>query len=163
LPSEDAARAAAAARRLDDTFRSYLAERGSKPVPLAEISGLVTAVGGLRIAADAVLDMWEREDGTIPGDRAAAREELLRTSEQIEGWYDNLAARLADGRPPNAPLAHDELADGRLIEAVRNDLRAEDGKATATAVRVIWTGDHLDAVRRLQQVIVEPARVAVGS
>jgi hypothetical protein len=161
-PEEDAARAAASARRLDDTFRSYLAERGSKPAPLAEISGLVSGVGGLRLAADAVLDLWEREDGTVPGDRAAAREELLKSSALVEGWYDNLAARLADGRPPNPPLAHDQVADGRLVDAVANDLRAADGKATATAVRMIWTGDHLDAVRRLQEVIVEPAR-AVAS
>jgi hypothetical protein len=27
-------------------------------------------------------------------------------------------------------------------------------------VRVIWTGDHLDAVRRLQEMIVPPARAA---
>jgi hypothetical protein len=27
----------------------------------------------------------------------------------------------------------------------------------ATAVRMIWTGDHLDAVRRLQRFIVGPA------
>ncbi len=161
-PEEDAARAAASARRLDDTFRSYLAERGSKPAPLAEISGLVSGVGGLRIAADAVLDLWEREDGTVPGDRAAAREELLKSSALVEGWYDNLAARLADGRPPNPPLAHDEVADGRLVDAVANDLRAADGKATATAVRMVWTGDHLDAVRRLQEVIVEPARTVAG-
>ncbi len=159
-PEEDAARAAASARRLDDTFRSYLAERGSKHAPLAEISGLVTGVGGLRLAADAVLDLWEREDGTVPGDRAAAREELLKSSALVEGWYDNLAARLADGRPPNPPLAHDEVADGRLVDAVANDLRAADGKATATAVRMVWTGDHLDAVRRLQEVIVESARIA---
>jgi uncharacterized membrane protein YccC len=159
-PAEDAARAAASARRLDDTFRSYLAERGSKPAPLAEISGLVSGVGGLRLAADAVLDLWEREDGTVPGDRAAAREELLKSSALVEGWYDNLAARLADGRPPNPPLAHDEVADGRLVAAVANDLRAADGKASATAVRMVWTGDHLDAVRRLQEVIVEPARIA---
>jgi hypothetical protein len=161
-PEEDAARAAASARRLDDTFRSYLAERGSKPAPLAEISGLVSGVGGLRIAADAVLDLWEREDGTVPGDRAAARAELLKSSALVEGWYDNLAARLADGRPPNPPLAHDEVADGRLVDAVANDLRAADGKATATAVRMVWTGDHLDAVRRLQEVIVEPARTVAG-
>ena len=161
-PEEDAARAAASARRLDDTFRSYLAERGSKPAPLAEISGLVSGVGGLRLAADAVLDLWEREDGTVPGDRAAAREELLKSSALVEGWYDNLAARLSDGRPPNPPLAHDQVADGRLVDAVANDLRAADGKATATAVRMVWTGDHLDAVRRLQEVIVEPAR-AVAS
>jgi hypothetical protein len=161
-PEQDAARAAASARRLDDTFRSYLAERGSKPAPLAEISGLVSGVGGLRLAADAVLDLWEREDGAVPGDRAAAREELLKSSALVEGWYDNLASRLADGRPPNPPLAHDEVADARLADAVAHDLRAADGKASATAVRMVWTGDHLDAVRRLQEVIVEPARAVAG-
>jgi hypothetical protein len=35
-----------------------------------------------------------------------------------------------------------------------------DGRPTATAVRTIWTGDHLDAARRLQEAIVEPARAA---
>jgi hypothetical protein len=25
-------------------------------------------------------------------------------------------------------------------------------------VRMIWTGDHLDAARRLQRIVVEPAR-----
>jgi hypothetical protein len=32
--------------------------------------------------------------------------------------------------------------------------------ALATAVRMIWTGDHLDAARRLQRIVVEPAREA---
>jgi cytochrome P450 len=35
-PTAQAERAAAAARRLDDTFRGCLAERGAKPMPLAE-------------------------------------------------------------------------------------------------------------------------------
>ena len=39
---------------------------------------------------------------------------------------------------------------------------ATDGKATATGVRMIWTGDHLDAVRRLQEMLVEPARAALA-
>jgi uncharacterized membrane protein YccC len=47
-PTDEAIRAAAAARRLDDTFRSYLAERGAKPVPLAEVTSLVTGVVGRR-------------------------------------------------------------------------------------------------------------------
>ena len=59
------------------------------------------------------------------------------------------------------PLAHDAAADGRLVDAVGHDLRGEDGQATATAVRMIWTGDHLDAARRLQATLVEPARTAV--
>jgi hypothetical protein len=33
VPTVSATRAAAASRRLDDTFRNYLAEQGSKPVP----------------------------------------------------------------------------------------------------------------------------------
>ena len=52
-PAGEATRAAAASRRLDDAFRSYLAERGAKPVPLAEVTGLLTgrrrpASGGRR-------------------------------------------------------------------------------------------------------------------
>jgi hypothetical protein len=160
-PAEDAARAAAAARRLDDTFRNYLAERGAKPVPLAEVTSLVTGVGGLRLAADAVLDLWQREDGSSTGDRAAAREELLKSSEQVKVWYEDLASSLLDRRDPRRPLAHDRVADGRLVDAVRHDLRGEHGRASATAVRMIWTGDHLDAVRRLQKGIVGPARATV--
>jgi uncharacterized membrane protein YccC len=161
-PEAEATRAAATARRLDDTFRSYLAERGEKPVPLAEMTSLVSGVGGLRLAADAVLDIWQREDGSATGDRSAARGELLRSSEIVKRWYEDLAASLLDGRRPREPMAHDRIADGRLLDAVRRDLQGDDGKASATAVRMIWTGDHLDAVRRLQRLIVEPAEVAVA-
>jgi uncharacterized membrane protein YccC len=161
-PEDEAARAAATARRLDDTFRSFLAERGEKPLPLAEMTSLVSGIGGLRLAADAVLDIWQREDGSARGDRSAAREELLRSSELVKRWYEDLAASLQDGRRPREPMAHDRIADGRLLDAVRRDLQGDDGKASATAVRMIWTGDHLDAVRRLQRLIVEPAAVAVG-
>jgi len=162
-PVEDANRAAAAARRLDDAFRGYLVERGAKPVPLAEMTSLVTGVGGLRLAADAVLDLWQHEDGAATGDRAAARNELLQTSELVKGWYEQLASSLIAGQKPPVPLAHDTLADGRLLDAVRHDLRSEDGRASATAVRMIWTSDHLDAVRRLQSVIVGPAQTAGGT
>jgi uncharacterized membrane protein YccC len=161
-PEDEAERAAATARRLDDTFRSYLAERGEKPLPLAAMTSLLSGVGGLRLAADAVLDIWQREDGTARGDRSAARGELLHSSELVKRWYEDLAASLLEGRLPREPMAHDRVADGRLLDAVRRDLQGDDGKASATAVRMIWTGDHLDAVRRLQRLIVEPAAVAVG-
>ena len=64
----DAARAAAASRRLDDAFRTYLAERGAKRFPLADVAGLVTGVAGLRLEADAVLDLWRGCDGPSGGD-----------------------------------------------------------------------------------------------
>jgi uncharacterized membrane protein YccC len=160
-PTDEAVRAAAAGRRLDDTFRSYLAERGSKPLALAEVTRLVTGVAGLRLAGDAVLDLWAREDGAVSGDRAAAREALLGTGERIQSWYDDLAASLLNGEPVRKPLAHDEIADGKLIEAIRHDLAGSDGASSGTAVRMIWTADHLDAARRLQGVLYDPAQEAI--
>ncbi len=160
-PREEAVHAAAAARRLDDTYRGYLTERGAKPIPLAEVTGLVTGVAGVRLAADAVLELWD-DDAAAGGDRSAARRELQVSSELMTGWYDRFASSLAGLGDVPEPLAADAVADGRLIDAVARDLRDDDGHATATGVRVIWTGDHLDAVRRLQAMLVEPARAAVS-
>jgi Fusaric acid resistance protein-like len=159
-PTDEATRAAAAARRLDDTFRSYLAERGAKPVPLAEVTSLVTGVVGLRLAGDAVLDLWQHDEAA-GGDRTAARRELLASTEQMTGWYRDFAAALTGAGEVPEPLNHDELADKRLVDAVSHDLRGEDGQATATAVRMVWTGDHLDAARRLQDTLAGPAQTAV--
>jgi hypothetical protein len=154
----DAARAAAASRRLDDAFRTYLAERGAKRFPLADAAGLVTGVAGLRLEADAVLDLWRGDDGQAGADAAAARQEILATTERVTGWYDSLATTMITGGELPRPLAHDEAAGGRLIRALHRDLPGDDGRATATAVRIIWTGDHLDVVRRLQAAIISPAR-----
>ena len=160
-PVEQAAQAAAAARRLDDTFRGYLAERGAKPVPMAEVTALVTGVVGIRLAGDAVLQLWDG-DAAAGGDRAAARRELLSGSDMMRGWYARFAESLIGQGSVPEPLTADAVADGRLIDAVGHDLRDRDGHATATAVRVIWTGDHLDAVRRLQTMLVGPAQEAVA-
>jgi hypothetical protein len=159
-PTDEALRAAAAARRLDDTFRSYLAERGAKPIPLAEVTSLVTGVVGLRLAGDAVLDLWQHDDAA-GGDRTAARQELTASTDQMTGWYRDFAAALTGRNGLPDPLTDNQPADARLVDAVSHDLRGEDGQATATAVRMIWTGDHLDAARRLQATLVAPARTAV--
>ena len=158
----DAARAAAASRRLDDAFRTFLAERGAKRFPLADMTGLVTGVAGLRLEADAVLDLWRGDDGQPGGDAAAARQEILGTADRVTSWYDGLATTMITGGELPPPLADDTAADGRLIRDVRCDLLGDDGRASATAVRMIWTSDHLDVVRRLQAGIVSPARDTAG-
>jgi uncharacterized membrane protein YccC len=160
--ADDAARAAAASRRLDDAFRTYLAERGAKRLPLADVAGLVTGVVGLRLEADALLDLWRGDHGQAGGDAAAARHEILGTADRVTGWYDGLATTMITGGELPQPLAHDTAADGRLVRAVRRDLLGDDGRASATAVRIIWTGDHLDVVRRLQAAIISPARATGG-
>jgi hypothetical protein len=160
-PAQESLAADAAAQRLDDAFRGYLIERGAKPVPLAEVAGLVTGVTGLGLAADGVLDLWNGD--SAEGDRAAARNELLASSRDVNDWYEHLAASLVDGERAPVPLPDDEGAGERLAAAVERDLRDADGAATATGVRVIWTGDHVDAIRRLQGTLVRPALDSIAS
>ena len=151
LPVREGRRAAAAARRLDDAFRSYLAERGAKRVPLADMATLVTGVVGLRLAADAVLSIWRRAaDARLDADGAGARLELLGAADLVTTWYRELAEGLDHRAPVPEPVHRDPDSAARLVESVRADLRDEDGQATANAVRIIWTGDHVDAARRLQ-------------
>jgi uncharacterized membrane protein YccC len=157
-----AVRASAAARRLDDAFRAYLAERGPKRIPLADVTSLITGASGLRLAADAVRHLWEHDPGRAAGERAAARREILAAAARVRAWYDGLANSLVSGQDLGDPLGYDQVADGRLIEAVRRDLHGGADEA-ATAVRIIWTGDHLDAARRLQATIGPAAHAALAA
>jgi hypothetical protein len=160
-PAAQASGAAAASRRLDDAFRGYLAERGSKPIALAQVTALVNGVSGLRLAGDAVLDLWQRDDAA-DGDRSAAREALLGAAARIEDWYTAFAAGLSGRATVPTPLDHDARADERLLDAVTRDLRRKDGRASATAARMIWTADHLDGARRLQRELTGPAHEVYG-
>jgi uncharacterized membrane protein YccC len=159
-PRQAALAAAAASRRLDDTFRSYLADRGVKQVPLVDATRLVTGVTGLRLAADAVLELWQSDDAQA-GDRGAARRELLAFAGSVSGWYGRLATGLEHRGEVPEPQEREPEAAQRLVDAVARDLQGADGHGTATGVRVVWTGDHLDAARRLEQTLVDSARVAI--
>ncbi|MFB7336728.1 FUSC family protein [Streptomyces adustus] len=161
-PVDEGRAAAAAARRLDDAFRSYLAERGAKPVPLADMTALVTGIVGLRLAADAVLELWRcADDEDVDPDRPAARLVVQSVADRVAGWYRDLATALDRAVAPPQPLPRSPLAEGELVEALRRDLTDETGRATAPAVRLIWTADHLDAARRLQPGLA--AAAAVGN
>ncbi len=155
-PTVPALRAAAASRRLDDTFRTYLSERGAKRSPLAQVTASVTGVAGMRLASDAILDIWQGENGAAVGDRGNARRALGMSTEELNDWYRELGRRLVGQHELPTPAPRDPVADSELADAVRQDLSDEAGNATPTAVRIIWTGDYLDVVRRLQSVIVGP-------
>ncbi|HEY0718406.1 MAG TPA: FUSC family protein, partial [Streptosporangiaceae bacterium] len=161
-PRDERLRAAAAGRRLDDAFRGYLAESGAKHLPLAEVSTMITGVTVLRLSADAVVDLWNRDDGAPSGDRTAARTEVLTAAAQVNAWYQAMAGALTGSGEVPAELPPDAAADGRLVDAVRHDLTGEDGQGTATAVKMIWTADHVAVARRLQGRITGPVRTAAA-
>ncbi|MCF1509230.1 FUSC family protein [Streptomyces glomeratus] len=148
-PQRERRQAAAAARRLDDAFRGYLAERGPKPMPLAPMTTLVTGVVGLRLAADAVLGLWQSERPSA-ADRADACLVLLGAAKRVSDWYGTLAASLDRRTAVPDPLPRSTAADAGLVASIRRDLGGGYRPAAGTAVRIVWTADHLDAARRLQ-------------
>ena len=93
-PSNESVRAAAASRRLDDAYRGYLAERGAKSISMADATTLLNGVAGLRLAGDAVHDLWRSDDCMAAGDRAQAKAQLAAMVDRVAGWYDRLAASL---------------------------------------------------------------------
>ncbi|GAA5040082.1 FUSC family protein [Streptomyces siamensis] len=158
-PLKERRDAAAAARRLDDTFRSYLAERGPKPMALADMTTLVTGIVGLRLAADAVLGLWKRSGGQdSAADRADARLVIVGAAGRITDWYRDLAATLSRGAAVPDPMPRSAAVEGQLVDCLRQDLSDTGGRGPATAVRIIWTADHLDVARRLQSSLAEAAR-----
>ncbi|SFF78760.1 Uncharacterized membrane protein YccC [Actinacidiphila alni] len=161
-PEDERRRAAAASRRLDDAFRGFLAERGTKHIPLADVTTLVTGVAALRLTADAIQDLWARETVLSDEDRTAARGEILWAGTLLVDWYEATARALAGSGAVPERIAHSAESDRRLLDAVRRDLTADDGRGTSTAVKMIWTFDHIDAARRLQAALLRPARAAAG-
>jgi len=162
LPSVETEQTAAAAAslRLDDAFRTYLAERSAEPIPLADVTALVTGVANLRQSADAVIDLWGEGDPRPEVQWPVARDELLNDVALLKTWYERLGASLVgEGSIPD-PMSESLASNERLIDAVRDDLAGADGRFAADAVRLIWTKDYLDAARGFQQTLVGPARSA---
>ncbi|MFF4896285.1 FUSC family protein [Streptomyces sp. NPDC001068] len=153
--------AAAAARRLDDAFRGFLAERGTKRLALPEVSRLVNSVAAVRLTGDAIADLWSREGYRPGGDRAAARAAVLGACEPIAAWFETSGRALAGrARVPDrtvGPRAADQALDQALSRELATDTDLRDASA---AVRMIWTADHLDALRLLQAQIIGPLHEA---
>ncbi|SEA50483.1 Uncharacterized membrane protein YccC [Leifsonia sp. 21MFCrub1.1] len=175
-PRQASLRAAAASRRLDDAFRTYLTERGAKSRPLAEVTATVSGVAGIRLAADAILELWRgqaadpsaqadasaqpdadripRTLDPVPG-AAAAHPTLDGQVDRLEDWYSALASALTARDDLPAPAPWDPASDRSLASAVLGELDHSPTGA-ATAVRIIWTADYLEVVRRLERAIVPP-------
>ena len=158
-PADQATRASAAARRLDDAFRSFVAEHGTKRLPLARATVLVNGPSALRLAADAILALWQ---GVPParGDRAEATRELMERANAVDGWYRSLGAALHGERPVPEPALSRRSSEEGLLRTIERDLQGGEEAATAAAVRIIWTGDYLALARGLEGNIAAPAREA---
>ncbi len=150
--------AGAASLRFNGAFRTYLAERSSASIPLAEVTALVTGVANLRQSADAVTGLWEEGDRRPEAPRPVARDELLLEVALLKSWYERLGAGLVGEVSIPDAMSESPASNRRLINTVRDDLCGADGRSAAGAVLLIWTKDYLDAARRFQQTLVGTAK-----
>src|SRR5262249_28622647 len=141
-------------RRLDDAFRTYLAERAAKPAPLADVTTLVNGVVALRLAGDAVVELWRRDRALVGSGDGAAGPPPVPAARGVRGRDEGPAAALDGGRAVPAPRDVDAQRLGRLVAAVTG----ADGPGSETGTRLVWTGDHLEAARRLEEMLAAPAR-----
>jgi uncharacterized membrane protein YccC len=126
--------AGAATRRLDDTYRQFLAERGHERADMASISALVTGATRVRLAAYSLMTMAVE---TGPWEVSAAFE---REATALHAWYLGLAEAIRRSepavRPESALGGAIEDALRRLGEAVQADdtqrIRATLGAALAS-------------------------------
>ncbi len=157
-PSDDRERAEAASRRLDDAFRTYLVERGSKPVPLSNVSMLVTGVTMLHFAAYAVSDLWVHPTNDEVEWRVA-RQHLDDTSKSIAEWYDEFASRF-EGEDTSTELAPQSSDDREIVGAVRRQLAGSKEPDLKEAVRILWTADHLAVAQRIETSVINASQAA---
>jgi uncharacterized membrane protein YccC len=155
--ASDAERAAAASRRLDDAFRTYIAERGAKPVPLSDVATLVTGVAILRLSADAIDDLWDHVG--IDDRWRAARERLDGVAEATVTWYDEFADSF-EGTSGRRELTPQSIPDDSVVSAVRDQLARPDEANLDEVVRILWTAGHLTVVQNLETNVIDASRVA---
>ena len=156
-----AEQAAGAARRLDDVFRNYLAERGAKPAPLADITTLVTGVTILRLSADAVNDLGQHDHEDDDQSWQDARDHLDALAAKVRTWYDDFADRF-DSTATFSGWSVQDVAEHEVAEAVHGELVRSDQSNLAPAVRILWTADHLNVARRLESVLTNAGAATEG-
>src|SRR3984957_3391363 len=150
--------AAAAARRLDDAFRTYLTERGSKPVPFADVAELVTGVAILRLSANSVAEFGDHRVAEDDG-WDVARQRLADLSVSVVGWYEVFASRF-QGDAAAARLSPQTPSEDQVISAVREQLVGTTSPDLDAAMGILWTADQLTAVQRLEANVVNASRGA---
>ena len=136
--------AGAATRRLDDTYRQFLAERGNERVDMGSVSTLVTGATRVRLAAYSLATM---ADATGPWKPSAILE--LETN-ALYAWYLRLAGAIRRFEP--APRLQSADAGGtqdtlrRLDEAVG----ADDMNRIRAALGAALANEHVKDLREFE-------------
>jgi hypothetical protein len=153
-----AAAAAAAAHRLDDSYRQSLAERAARSDGTESIAPLVAGASRLRRTAQSLSSLAEMSDGHEPLTDCAAN--LDAEVHALRAWYVTLGDAIVRGTSAPSPHVRDAEGRRRLVTCVRAALATGDKTRMRPALDLIWASEHLDFLRQLEEHLSrEAARV----
>ncbi len=137
-------------QRLDDAFHQYLAERGTKPLPVATVDRLFIGVTRTAFAGRSLASLPPPPDWSgLSPELAEARRDVLATTDGLQAWYTGAAETLA-GRRRSAPEPPAEVPEihAELVDAF-DDTRARHPEHLRMAIRLLWVDESLDDQRTL--------------
>jgi uncharacterized membrane protein YccC len=145
----------AAGRRLDDALRQYLAERGTKSVPLADLTGVANGAIRLRLAGEAIARLRLADHGysEAPDHLGTSTSWLRDEATAVCGWYSAVADALDPHRDDDTPpQAREPVRIEDVLEVLRQDLMGNvaAGGDTEHAKSLLWTSLYLQDMRVLE-------------
>jgi uncharacterized membrane protein YccC len=145
-------RAGAAAARVDDAIRSYLADRGSKPFPLHEVNTVANGARRVRVVAEAIAST--RADHLARGPHHD-RDQVIAAADSAAQWYHNVAAVIEGSAAPEPPAAAE--AEAAVLSSVASNPATLGDANAERQLRKLWAiALHVDGVTRLQARLTEP-------
>jgi uncharacterized membrane protein YccC len=148
----------AALHRLDDTFRQYLAERSATEFNVEDVAALVGGASRVRRAGQSLSALAQMMDGRTRFQRCG--ENLNRELTALRSWYVTLGYELVNRRSVPPPHIRDTEGSSRLQACVRDSARDGDKATVKAALVLLWTGQHLDNLWRLESHLRERANAA---
>ncbi len=147
--STAAAQAAdAAAHRLDDAFRQYLAERSPQAVNRESVGTLIAGAARLRRAAQSLSSLARMDDGGVRLERCGVN--LDAEVQALRSWYVTLGDALAHSTTVPPPHVRDAIGRRRLLECVRDAVAGDDKAMIRPALGLLWASQHLDTLWQLE-------------
>ena len=135
--------AAAAAHRLDDAYRQFLAEPGRERLDMESIATLVTGATRLRLGAHSLTTIAGE---TGPWDRVGV---LDSEATAIRSWYLSLAEAIR-GSVPGPPPEDDDAGSREVLRYLGEAVAHGDADRIRSAVGAALASDHLRNLRRLE-------------
>jgi uncharacterized membrane protein YccC len=137
-----------ALHRLDDAFRQYLGERTATDFNVEDVAALVGAATRVRRAGQSLTFLGQMAGGEARLERCGRN--LDRELHALQSWYMALGYVLENRRGVPPPHIRDAKGSTRLLACLRDAAHGADQPTLKSALVLLWAGQHLDNLWRLE-------------